>query len=50
MFNQIKDNSKELQERYKAIKDRQESQIKAEQEAQKQTQDLPKETIKKRGK
>ena len=48
MFNQIKDNSKELQERYKAIKDRQ--QIKAEQEAQKQKQDLPKETTKKRGK
>ena len=50
MFNQIKDNSKELQERYKAIKERQEAQDKALQETQKQDKDLPKETTKKRGK
>ena len=50
MFNQVKDNSKELQERYKAIKERKESQIKIETESQRQTQDLPKETTKKRGK
>lgn len=54
MFNQIKDNSKDLQARYEALKKQREAQNKA-QEAQarlstESSQNLPKESTKKRGK
>ena len=53
MFIQIKDNSKYLQTRYEVLKKQREAQIKAEIEDAKNTessQNLPKESTKKRGK